>query len=62
MKLGDRVKYKLVSGHTGTIVEVEQYGNTSLYVVEWDDLCPMTGRRGCTSTVSSELKVINESR
>ena len=62
MKVGNRVKYKLFSGHTGTIVEVEQYGNTPLYIVEWDDLCPMTGRRGRTSTASSELKVINESR
>lgn len=62
MKLGDRVKYKLVSGYTGTIVEVEQHSNTPLYIVEWDDLCPMTGRRGCTSTVSSELRAISESR
>ena len=62
MKVGSRVKYILVPRYTGTIVEVEQYGNAPLYVVEWDDLCPMTGRRGCTSTTSSELEVINESR
>ena len=58
MEIGSRVKYKMFSDYTGTIVKVEQYGNTPLYVVEWDDLCPMTGRKGRTSTVENELKVV----
>jgi len=58
MEIGNRVKYKMFSGYTGTIVEIEQYGSTPLYVIEWDDLCPMTGRKGRTSTVENELKVI----
>jgi hypothetical protein len=58
MKQGDRVIYKLFTGYVGTIIGIEQCGNTHLYIVEWDDLCSMTGRKGYTSTVPSELKVV----
>tara|TARA_R100000664_G_scaffold34166_1_gene54573 strand:+ start:8650 stop:8838 length:189 start_codon:yes stop_codon:yes gene_type:complete len=60
MKIGDRVLYRLFSGHTGTIVDIEQHGNTPMYVVQWDELCPMTGQRKPTSTVSGELEVLSE--
>ncbi len=59
MKSGNRVKYRLGPGYTGTIIGVEQYGNTPIYIVDWDDRCPMTGYRKPTSTVASELEVIN---
>ena len=62
MKVGNRVAYKLFAGHTGTIVETVQYGNTQLYVVEWDGLCPLTGRRGRSEVMTGELECINESR
>ena len=58
MKVGDRVTYKMLRGYTGTVVSTEQDGNTQVYVVEWDDLCPMTGRKGHSSTLKSELSLI----
>ena len=62
MKAGNRVKYKSNPACLGTIIGVEQYGNTPIYIVDWDDKCPMTGYRKSTSTVASELELINESR
>ena len=58
MEIGNRVEYKMLTGFTGTVVATEQSGNTRLFIVEWDDLCPMTGRRGTSETVEAELKAI----
>ena len=58
MKAGDSVRSTVFPNHTGVIIEIEQYGNTPLYVVKWDDKCPMTGRKGCSSTVPSEIEVV----
>ena len=63
MKVGDLVAFRTDLSITGTIVDIEQYGNTPAYFVKWDDSCPLTGRRGKTSVLSSELIVVkNESR
>tara|TARA_Y100001970_G_scaffold117246_2_gene145856 strand:+ start:145 stop:333 length:189 start_codon:yes stop_codon:yes gene_type:complete len=60
MKVGNRVTYSMYPGYDGTIIRVEQYGNTPLYVVDWDDKCPMTGHKKPTSTTASELRIIND--
>ena len=59
MKVGTKVAFKEDKQKTGTIIAVEQYGNTPTYVVEWENGCPLTGRKAPSAVLITEIKEVN---
>ena len=56
MKTGTRVAFKEDKQKTGTVIAVEQYGNTQTYLVQWDNGCPNTGyRKAPTHILKTEV-------
>ena len=63
LEVGDTVVWRANEDNIGTIIDIEQYGNTPTYTVEWNDnRCPLTGHRDTTSLLSAEIRKTNENR